>query len=127
MFLARLVAWSRNLLRWLVEPRSSWLCAAAVAVALAVSLRPAATELEIRASGRVWGDVTTTAFVTDEGAFLRGQIRMEENVDLELETVEASPDQPAMESTPVPSPPQAPRRGAPADKPTGTSKDTGVG
>lgn len=51
MFLARLVAWSRNLLRWLVEPRSSWLCAAAVAVALAVSLRPAATELEIRASG----------------------------------------------------------------------------
>jgi hypothetical protein len=28
----------------------------------------------------------TTAFVTDEGAFLRGQIRMEETVELDLET-----------------------------------------
>jgi hypothetical protein len=26
----------------------------------------------------------TTAFVTEEGAFLRGQIRMEETVDLDL-------------------------------------------
>jgi len=32
----------------------------------------------------VWGDVVTTAFVTEEGAFLRGQIRMEETVDLDL-------------------------------------------
>ena len=29
--------------------------------------------------------MVTTAFVTDEGAFLRGQIRMEETVDLDLE------------------------------------------
>jgi hypothetical protein len=28
--------------------------------------------------------VVTTAFVTEEGAFLRGQIRMEETVDLDL-------------------------------------------
>jgi len=34
----------------------------------------------------------TTAFVTEEGAFLRGQIRMEETVELDLE--------PAPESTP---------------------------
>jgi cytoskeletal protein CcmA (bactofilin family) len=40
--------------------------------------------LEIRGSGRVWGDVITTAFVTEEGAFLRGQIRMEEAVELDL-------------------------------------------
>lgn len=41
-------------------------------------------KLEIRSSGRVWGDVVTTAFVTEEGAFLRGQIRMEETVELDL-------------------------------------------
>jgi cytoskeletal protein CcmA (bactofilin family) len=49
-------------------------------------------KLEIRATGRVWGDVVTTAFVTEEGAFLRGQIRMEETVELDLE--------PAPETTP---------------------------
>lgn len=37
-----------------------------------------ANKVEIRATGRVWGNVTTTAFSTQEGAFLRGQIRMEE-------------------------------------------------
>jgi hypothetical protein len=36
--------------------------------------------------------VVTTAFVTEEGAFLRGQIRMEETVELDLE--------PAPETTP---------------------------
>jgi len=39
-------------------------------------------KLEVRATGRVWGDVTTAAFATEEGAFLRGQIRMEEQVDI---------------------------------------------
>jgi cytoskeletal protein CcmA (bactofilin family) len=42
-------------------------------------------KLEIRASGRVWGDVVTTSFVTEDGAFLRGQIRMEDEVDLGLD------------------------------------------
>jgi len=41
-------------------------------------------KLEIRSTGRVYGNVTTTAFVTEEGAFLRGQMRMEETVDLEF-------------------------------------------
>ncbi len=41
-----------------------------------------AEKVEIRHTGRVWGDVVTTAFSTEEGAFLRGQIRMEESVDL---------------------------------------------
>lgn len=41
-----------------------------------------AEKVEIRSSGRVWGDVTTAAFSTQEGAFLRGQIRMEEEVDI---------------------------------------------
>jgi cytoskeletal protein CcmA (bactofilin family) len=65
----------------------------AVIVAGAVRGNITTQKLEIRASGRVWGDVVTTGFVTEEGAFLRGQIRMEERVELELE--------PAPESTPA--------------------------
>ncbi len=55
-----------------------------VIVAGAVRGNITTQKLEIRATGRVWGDVVTTAFVTEEGSFLRGQIRMEESVDLEL-------------------------------------------
>lgn len=44
-----------------------------------------AEKLEIRSTGRVWGDVVTTAFSTEEGAFLRGQVRMEDNLQLDLE------------------------------------------
>jgi len=43
-----------------------------------------ARRLEITRTGRVWGDVVAEAFATEEGAFLRGQITMEERVDLEL-------------------------------------------
>jgi cytoskeletal protein CcmA (bactofilin family) len=43
-----------------------------------------AEKLEIRATGRVWGNVVAAAFATEEGAFLRGQIRMEEHVELGL-------------------------------------------
>jgi cytoskeletal protein CcmA (bactofilin family) len=43
-----------------------------------------AQKVEIRATGRVWGDVVTAAFATEEGAFLRGQIRMEDEVDIGL-------------------------------------------
>ena len=43
-----------------------------------------AQKVEIRATGRVWGNVTTVAFSTDEGAFLRGQIQMEDDLDLGL-------------------------------------------
>lgn len=57
-----------------------------VVVAGAVRGNITTQKLEIRSTGRVWGDVITTAFVTDEGAFLRGQIRMEETVDLDLES-----------------------------------------
>ncbi|MBI5294336.1 MAG: polymer-forming cytoskeletal protein [Chloroflexi bacterium] len=63
-----------------------------VIVAGAVRGNITTQKLEIRATGRVWGDVVTTAFVTEEGAFLRGQIRMEETVELDLG--------PAPESTP---------------------------
>jgi cytoskeletal protein CcmA (bactofilin family) len=65
----------------------------AVIVAGAVRGNITTQKLEIRSSGRVWGDVITTAFVTDEGAFLRGQIRMEETVELGFETTQpAAPE-----------------------------------
>lgn len=43
-----------------------------------------AEKVEIRRTGRVWGNVTTAALSTEEGAFLRGQIRMEEKVEMGL-------------------------------------------
>jgi len=45
-----------------------------------------AEKLEIRKTGRVWGDVTIAAFSTEEGGFLRGQITMQEKVDLGIRT-----------------------------------------
>ncbi|MGB4595398.1 MAG: polymer-forming cytoskeletal protein [Anaerolineaceae bacterium] len=39
-------------------------------------------KLEIRSTGRVWGDVVTGSFASEDGAFLRGQMRMEEKVEL---------------------------------------------
>jgi len=56
-----------------------------VVVAGAVRGNITTQKLEIRATGRVWGDVVTTSFVTEDGAFLRGQIRMEDEVELNLD------------------------------------------
>ena len=44
-----------------------------------------AEKLEIRSTGRLWGDVVTVAFSTEEGSFLRGQVRMEDELDLGLD------------------------------------------
>jgi cytoskeletal protein CcmA (bactofilin family) len=60
-----------------------------------------ADKVEIRSTGRVWGDVVTTAFATEEGAFLRGQIRMEEEVDLDISPDEGAPGEDATESQPT--------------------------
>jgi cytoskeletal protein CcmA (bactofilin family) len=43
-----------------------------------------ANKVEITRTGRVWGDVVTMSFSTQEGAFLRGKITMEEDLDLGL-------------------------------------------
>jgi cytoskeletal protein CcmA (bactofilin family) len=61
-----------------------------VIVAGAVSGDITAEKVEIRSTGRVWGNVVTAAFATEEGAFLRGQIRMEEHVDIGLAPVPES-------------------------------------
>jgi cytoskeletal protein CcmA (bactofilin family) len=64
--------------------------AASVIIAGAVKGNIAAQKVEIRSTGRVWGDIVTAAFATEEGAFLRGQIRMEDAVDLDLEAAPAA-------------------------------------
>lgn len=54
-----------------------------------------AEKVEIRRTGRVWGNVVSAAFATEEGAFLRGQITMEEHVDIglgDLPSDEPSPE-----------------------------------
>jgi cytoskeletal protein CcmA (bactofilin family) len=51
-----------------------------------------AEKLEIRSTGRVWGNVVAAAFATEEGAFLRGQVRMEERVEIILEPPAPQPD-----------------------------------
>ncbi len=51
-----------------------------------------AERVEIRKTGRVWGDVVTTSFATEEGAFLRGQIRMEERLPAASPPTEAPPE-----------------------------------
>ncbi len=58
-----------------------------VIVAGAIKGNITAEKLEIRSTGHVWGDVRTVAFSTEEGAFLRGNITMEEQVSLEFEEI----------------------------------------
>ena len=68
-----------------------------VIVAGAVHGNITADKLEIRSTGRVWGNVVVSAFSTEEGAFLRGQVTMEDKVDLQLEGSEYEPQESAEE------------------------------
>ncbi len=52
--------------------------AAVIVIAGVVKGNISAEKVEIRATGRIWGDVVTGAFSTEEGAFLQGQITMME-------------------------------------------------
>lgn len=71
-----------------------------VIVAGAVKGDITAERLEIRSTGKVWGNVVTVTFSTEEGAFLRGQITMEEKVEIRPATlVEPVPDGPPPETT----------------------------
>lgn len=49
-----------------------------VIIAGAVRSDIKADRVEIRSTGRVWGNVVTSSFSTEEGAYLRGKIEMEE-------------------------------------------------
>ena len=78
-----------------------------VIVAGAVNGCILANKIEIRSTGRVYGDVTTRSFSTDEGAFLRGKVTMEEKIDLSDEDAEEDEsDQPGLESNSEPHPPE---------------------
>jgi cytoskeletal protein CcmA (bactofilin family) len=60
-----------------------------------------AEKVEIRSTGRVWGNLVTAAFATEEGAFLRGQIRMEERVDITATLAPETETQPKEETAPT--------------------------
>ena len=64
-----------------------------VIIAGAVNGGITAEKLEIRSTGRVWGNVTVGAFSTEEGAFLRGQVTMQDQSQLELALDEDSPNE----------------------------------
>lgn len=56
-----------------------------------------AGKVTIQATGRVWGDLITGAFATEEGAYLRGQVRMEDDplaLAVPLEAEEAAEEPP---------------------------------
>lgn len=67
-------------------------------------------KLEIRSTGRVWGDVVAVSFSSEDGAFLRGQMRMEEHVEIVLEeaanfeTIEMQSVQNTLQADIVPGP-----------------------
>jgi cytoskeletal protein CcmA (bactofilin family) len=69
--------------------------ATTVVVAGSVNGNITTEKLDIRASGRVWGNVNCVAFTTEEGAFLRGQVQMQEKVELNLENDDERPAQEA--------------------------------
>jgi cytoskeletal protein CcmA (bactofilin family) len=71
-----------------------------VIVAGAVKGDITAERLEIRSTGKVWGNVVTVTFSTEEGAFLRGQITMEDKVEIDPATpAEGLPDNASTETT----------------------------
>lgn len=59
--------------------------ASAVSVGGSLKGNITAGKIEILSTGRVWGDLITTAFATEEGAFLRGQVQMEDQLPAEAE------------------------------------------
>lgn len=68
-----------------------------VIVAGAVRSDIKAKRVEIRSTGKVWGNVTTVRFSTEEGAYLRGKIQMEEEAEPESRALD---DQPGEDETP---------------------------
>lgn len=65
--------------------------ASAVSVAGTVKANIVADKVELLSTGRVYGDLTTSAFTSEEGAFLRGQITMQD-ASPTLEEPSTTPD-----------------------------------
>ncbi len=66
-----------------------------VIVAGAVKGDITAERVEIRPTGKVWGNVVTVSFSTEDGAYLRGQITMEDKVDISVTPPAESQAQPS--------------------------------
>jgi len=81
-----------------------------VIVAGSVNGNITAEKLEIRSTGRVWGDVVIGAFASEEGAFLRGQVRMEDKIDLHFED---KPAESPVQVQPEPEPKEIPEKKKP--------------
>lgn len=62
-----------------------------VQVAGTVKANIVADKVEILATGRIYGDLTTGAFASEEGAFLRGQITMQDAQAFAAEEPAAEP------------------------------------
>lgn len=58
-----------------------------------------AKRVEIRRTGRVWGDVSAVRFSTEEGAYLRGKIQMEEEIPEDIKTEAEEADSPPDKKT----------------------------
>jgi len=67
--------------------------AATVVVAGSVKGNITARKVEITRTGRVWGNVVTTSLSTEEGAFLKGEITMEEHLELGLAPHQAAEEE----------------------------------
>lgn len=65
-----------------------------VSVAGAIKGNISANRVEILSTGRVWGDITVTSFLLDEGGFVRGEIVMQ-GEDIEPPLIE--PPKPSQE------------------------------
>jgi cytoskeletal protein CcmA (bactofilin family) len=88
--------------------------ASAVTVGGSLKGNITAAKVEIQATGRVWGDLITAAFATEEGAFLRGQVKMEDQVPDEAPVAAPLPAAPAA----APEPQPETQRPAPSLKPS---------
>ncbi len=75
------------------------LIAEALIVAGQVRANIQTKRLEIRSTGRIWGDVVTTSFSSEDGAFLRGQMRMEEKLELGFQPQTQAEDAAASEAS----------------------------
>jgi cytoskeletal protein CcmA (bactofilin family) len=73
-----------------------------VIVAGVVNAEIIAKKLEIRTTGRVYGDVTVQSFSTEEGAFLRGKVTMEDTVKLTDLPEDTGESEPATKTKPRP-------------------------
>lgn len=56
--------------------------ATVVLVAGSIKGNITAARVEILATGRIWGDLVTKDFASEEGAYLRGQVKMQDHIPL---------------------------------------------